>query len=52
MEKLKNDATLEEIIAKVNELIEKFDELGEQPEEMYIAPNVKSYYDELGGKIQ
>lgn len=53
MEKLKNDASLEEIIAKVNELIEKFEEFKvEKPEEMYIAPNVKSFYDELGGKIQ
>ena len=49
MEKLKNDATLEEVIAKINEIVEKFDE---KPEEMYIAPNVKSFYDELGGKIQ
>ena len=49
MEKLKNDANLEEIIAKINEIVEKF---GEKPEEMYIAPNVKSYFDELGGKIQ
>lgn len=49
MEKLKNDANLEEIIAKINEIVEKF---GEKPEEMYIAPNVKSFYDELGGTIQ
>lgn len=49
MEKLKNDANLEEIIAKINEIVEKF---GDRTEDMYIAPNVKSFYDELGGKIQ
>ena len=49
MEKLKNDANLEEVIAKINEILERFDN---KTEEMYIAPNVKSFYDELGGTIQ
>ena len=49
MEKLQNDATLEEVIAKINEIVERFDD---KTEEMYIAPNVQKYYDGLGGDIQ
>lgn len=51
MQKLEENATYEQIIAKINEIVEQF-----QPKEASvgyeIAPNVKAYFDELGGNMR
>ena len=51
MQKLEENATYEQIIAKINEIVEQF-EPKTATASYEIAPNVKAYFDELGGKMQ
>ena len=47
MQKLEKDANLEQVIEKINEIV---DFLAENPNlDMAIAPDVKAYFDGLGG---
>ena len=51
MQKLEQNATNEQIIAKINELIEHLE--GQTPVGgVELAPNVKAFFDELGGRMQ
>lgn len=51
MQKLEQDATNEQIIAKINEIIEHL-EAQAPVGGVEMAPNVKAYFDELGGMMR
>lgn len=51
MQKLEKNATNEQIIAKINEIIEHL-EAQTPVGGVEMAPNVKAYFDELGGMMK